>query len=185
MTDELAPADTGADEVVGRMRGLRAHIGRLGGGLCSCGTKTPNVFFHDPGCGVQSIAICLDNLDVVENRLTALQAERDRLRAELERWQKIDKGCQSYWVVDADGEASSDPEEVVWSVYDQAYGAECLDGTIVEVARGGRVEIMYCAMLPPADDTDDRFWVEEATEEAARLKIEAELARRAAIKTED
>ena len=42
---------------------------------------------------------------------------------------------------------------------------------------------MFCAYLPAADDSDsdDDFWVEEATEEDAKIKIGAELARRKAL----
>jgi hypothetical protein len=40
---------------------------------------------------------------------------------------------------------------------------------------------MYCAALPPADDadSDDDFWVEAETEEAAQAMLDAEIARRA------
>lgn len=58
-------------------------------------------------------------------------------------------------------------------------------GKIVVVVRGGIVETMYCAFLPAADDadSDDDFWVEEPTEEAAVLKIAEERVRRAALPT--
>jgi hypothetical protein len=72
-------------------------------------------------------------------------------------------------------------------VVEDACGWGTPDGSVIAVARGGVVEVTYCAALPPADDadSDDDFWVEEATEEAARQKIADELSRRAAIKEAD
>ncbi len=88
--------------------------------------------------------------------------------------------CHWYWPSD---DTSSEtcagcPSEVVQNLYEWDTPA----GTVIEVSRGGVVETTFCASLPPADDSesDDEFWVEETTFDAARNKIEAEKTRRAA-----
>lgn len=55
-------------------------------------------------------------------------------------------------------------------------------GVVVAVATCV-LEVMHCAFLPAADDSDsdDDFWVEEPTKEAAELKIAQERVRRAAL----
>jgi len=114
-------------------------------------------------------------------QIGTLRAERDALKVEVERLRKADRACQWYWPENStESENCADsPQEVVQN----AYGWEEPRGDVVAVARGGVVEVTYCAALPPApdSDSDDEFWVEEATKEAAAAKITAELERRAAL----
>lgn len=117
-------------------------------------------------------------------RLREVESERDRLRAALDEAVGVLSGCQWYWPEsDTDSEnCCSNPAEVV----EAAYAWDTPTGAVVAVARGGVIEVIYCASLPPADDSesDDDFWVEESTEEAAKAKIDAEIARRAAAMDE-
>ncbi|MDR6952331.1 hypothetical protein J2X65_001686 [Ancylobacter sp. 3268] len=89
--------------------------------------------------------------------------------------------CQWHWPEDDTSEdyCCGSPQEVV----DAVYGWSGKAGEVVAVARGGIVEVTHCASLPPAPDadSDDDFWVEEATREAAQQKIDEELRRRAAL----
>ncbi|MEN6545658.1 MAG: hypothetical protein ABFE07_06410, partial [Armatimonadia bacterium] len=129
------------------------------------------------------LAYCERRLDADYQRegVADLIAERDALKAEVGRLRKADRACQWYWPENStESENCADsPQEVVQN----AYGWEEPRGDVVAVARGGVVEVTYCAALPPApdSDSDDEFWVEEATEEAAASKITAELERRAAL----
>jgi len=106
----------------------------------------------------------------------ALRVRLETVEARLER--KL-RACQWYWPEDdTSSEACADSaQEVVQSAYEY----DIPTGDIIAVARGGVVDVAYCAYLPPADDSDsdDDFWVEEETREAAKKKIDAELARRA------
>lgn len=115
----------------------------------------------------------------IEELAAALRAAGER-EAELRK--KLD-ACQWYWPEDDTGSenCAGHPAEVV----EAQYGWCTPTGEVVAVARGGIVEVTYCASLPPADDSDsdDEFWVEEATEEAAIAKIKAELDRRALLAT--
>lgn len=103
----------------------------------------------------------------------AAQAERIR---ELERQLR---GCTWYWP--EDDTSSETCTESAQEVVQNAYDYNTPEGGVVAIARGGVVEVTYCAYLPPADDSDsdDDFWVKEETREAAKAKIDAELARRA------
>lgn len=106
-------------------------------------------------------------------RIEALEAENAELRKKL-------SGCQWYWPEDdTSSEACADsPQEVVQNIYDWSHPEK---PSVIAVARGGVVEVTYCATLPPADDadSDDDFWIEAETEEAAQALIDAEIARRA------
>lgn len=120
----------------------------------------------------------------VDGLLRVLREQRTDLAAlkvEVERLRKADRACQWYWPENStESENCADsPQEVVQN----AYGWEEPRGDVVAVARGGVVEVTYCAALPPApdSDSDDEFWVEEATKEAAAAKITAELERRAGL----
>jgi hypothetical protein len=105
----------------------------------------------------------------------AAQAERIR---ELERQLR---GCTWYWP--EDDTSSETCTESAQEVVQNAYDYKTPEGEVVAVARGGVVAVSYCAYLPPADDSDsdDDFWIEENTREAAKAKIDAELARRSAL----
>lgn len=91
---------------------------------------------------------------------------------------KID-ACNWYWPEhETDSESCCESaQEVVQNAYDWSHENT---GDVVAVARGGVVEVTYCASLPPADDadSDDEFWVEEKTYEAAALKVADEQSRR-------
>lgn len=112
-------------------------------------------------------------------RAEAAEAEAAALRERLERAEKVLRGCQWYWPEDDTSEdcCAESAQEIVES----AYGWSTPSGEVVAVARGGIVELTYCAALPPSDDSDsdDDFWVEEPTKEAAQAKVKAELDRRA------
>jgi hypothetical protein len=112
-------------------------------------------------------------LDDAATRLEALEADNAELRKKL-------NGCQWYWPEDDTSEdcCGESAQEIVQNAYDWSSKNA---GRIVAVARGGIVEVMYCAALPPADDadSDDDFWVEAETEEAAQAMLDAEIARRA------
>jgi hypothetical protein len=114
----------------------------------------------------------------MRDAIDSLSSENAALKAELDRMMNA---CRWYWPDDdTSSEACADcPQEVVQNVYEYGPGV----GEVVAVARGGVVDVTYCAAIPPAEDSDsdDDFWVEEKTEEAAKAKIDAELARRAAL----
>lgn len=103
------------------------------------------------------------------------------LRAEVEKLRRVDQSCRWYWPEGAtESENCSDcPQEVVQNV--SGWGEPT--GEVIAVARGGVVEVSYCAALPPASDadSDDEFWVQEPSIELAAAKIAAELERRAAL----
>lgn len=110
------------------------------------------------------------------------QIERaDRAEEERDALAKKIAACGWYWPADeTSSEACADTRgEVVEAVY----GWQPPTGEVVAVARGGVVEITYCAALPPAPDadSDDEFWVCEQTEDAARQAIAAEIERRATL----
>lgn len=113
--------------------------------------------------------------------ITRLRSENAELVAERDTLKKTVRSCQWYW---PEGDTTEDncasgPQEVVESLY----GWSTPTGEVVAVARGGIVDITYCAALPPAEDadSDDEFWVEECTQEAAQEKIDAEIKRREAL----
>lgn len=89
--------------------------------------------------------------------------------------------CHWYWP--ADDTSSEMCAGCAPEVVQNAYEWDTPTGEVIEVSRGGVVETTFCASLPPADDSDsdDEFWVEEDTLEAAKAKIEAERERRAAL----
>ena len=104
------------------------------------------------------------------------------LRARLASCEAALARCGWYWPEDDTSSemCGESAQEIVQNAYDWTPEHA---GDIVAVARGGIVEVTYCASLPAADDadSDDDFWVEEQTHEAAKAKIEAEQARRAAL----
>lgn len=118
-------------------------------------------------------------IDVNVEDLRSLLADRAAQAERMARLERKLRACQWYWPeYDTSSETCADSaQEVVQNAYDY----ETPEGGIVAIARGGVVEVTYCAYLPPADDSDsdDDFWVEEETREAAKAKIDAELARRA------
>lgn len=100
------------------------------------------------------------------------EAERRLVEAEAKL-----NACHWYW---PENDTSEDCcSESAYETVDRFAGKP---GSVIAVSRGGIVETTYCASLPPADDadSDDDFWVEETTEEAAQAKIDDELARRTA-----
>ena len=103
-------------------------------------------------------------------RVLALIEENERMRATL-------KGCYWYWPEeDTSSDACSDgPHDIVM---------DREPGDVIGVSRGGVVETRYYGWLPPLDDadSDDEFWVDEDSPVLAREKIDAEIARRAALK---
>lgn len=111
----------------------------------------------------------------VEAALEVANARIAELEAKL-------RGCHWYWPEhDTSSEMCGESaQEIVQNAYDWTPEEA---GDVVAVARGGIVEVIYCASLPPDDDadSDDDFWVEEQTHEAAKTKIEAERVRRAAL----
>lgn len=101
-----------------------------------------------------------------------------RVADELERMKKVIDACDWHWPADDTSEDSC--EVSPWDIIEY----HCVeDGDIVEILRGGVVETMFCARLPPADDsdTDDDFEVCEATYEAAKAAIDAERTRRRGV----
>lgn len=114
------------------------------------------------------------------NGAEPIKTEIERLRAKLAEAEAKMRGLQWYWPEDdTSSESCADSaQEVVQNAYDW----EAPTGEVVSVARGGVIEVTYCASLPAAADadSDDDFWVEEATHEAASAKINAEKERRAA-----
>jgi hypothetical protein len=115
--------------------------------------------------------------DEARDRLATTQSELDEAREALRR-------CNWYWPEeDTSSETCAESaQEIVQNAYEWSSKAA---GEVIPVARGGIVEVTYCASLPPADDadSDDDFWVQESSEAVAVAKIEAELARRAATRT--
>lgn len=122
------------------------------------------------------IALCSpDNILSLIARLATTQSALDEAKGALRR-------CNWYWPEeDTSSETCAESaQEVVQNAYD---GSSKMAGKVVPVARGGIVEVTYCASLPPAGDadSDDDFWVQESSEAAAQAKIDAELARRASL----
>ncbi|MFB9794516.1 hypothetical protein EV665_13144 [Shinella granuli] len=111
-----------------------------------------------------------------EAKLEAMEQDVAEKDAEIARLRKIIAECQWYW---PGNDTSGDYcEGSAWEVV-EANAAR--PGDVTEVKRGGVVEVMFCASLPAAEDSDsdDDFWVQEKTEDEARAKIEAENLRRA------
>lgn len=82
------------------------------------------------------------------------------IRAEVERWQKIDKRCDIYW-------DANDPEyghTDLWSVIDYADPKE---GMAIEVWRGGTVEKLWVARV--GDDAVQAPTLEECEAKAKVL----------------
>jgi hypothetical protein len=133
----------------------------------------------DPvGCVREEAASMLGVLDSLAAALEAANARADAAEAKVE-------ACGWYWP-DGDTEAEVcqfSAQDAVDYAY-ETHGHE--DGEVVLVERGGVVEQMYCASLSPAKGvwSTEHFWVQEATEDAARAKINAELSRRAALASE-
>lgn len=115
-------------------------------------------------------------------RAEAAEAANAELRAALEKAEKTIRACQWFWPDDdTSSEAGCDSAQ---EVVENAYGWCKPNGEVIAVARGGIVETTYCAALSPAEDadSDNEFWVEEQTEEAAKAAIKAELDRRALLR---
>jgi len=91
------------------------------------------------------------------------------------------RNCQWYWPGSDLGEHRCEYSEfdVVNTEYEYSDSGD-KNGSVVEVVRGGTIETTFCAMLPPApdSDSDDEFWVQEPTRELAEAKIAAEILRR-------
>lgn len=107
------------------------------------------------------------------DHIAALDARAKEAETQAGRLQKIIDGCDWYWPGEDTTESASD----CWQEVVEAYGE------VYEVMRGGIVETMWCAVLPPAPDaeTDDNFEICESTAEAARAKLTAEIERRSRI----
>lgn len=106
-----------------------------------------------------------------------LAAEVLELRAEVGQLRATIGACRWLWPSDdTSSEMCADhPREIAETIDAQA-------GEVFSYSRGGLVETRYFAYLRADDqsDSDDDFEVDEATEEAARAKILAEVSRRAA-----
>lgn len=112
-------------------------------------------------------------LGTYKARATAAEAREKTLR------DKIAKACEWYWPAD---DTSSDMcADGVWGVRDNV---DLQPGEILHYATGGVVNYGYYAFLEAAEDadSDDEFEVDAPTEEEVRAAIDAELARRAALK---
>lgn len=109
-----------------------------------------------------------DTIASLRSKLEEAEGARDRLAKKI-------AACNWYWP--EDDTSSEACFESAQEVLDSAYIKR---GEVLAVARGGVVEVTYCASLPPADDadSDDEFWVEEKTYEAAALKVAEEQSRR-------
>lgn len=118
--------------------------------------------------------LALGNLiDIWKLRADAAEA---RVKA-LEK--QIAKGCAWYWPAD---DTSSDMcADGVWGVRDNV---DLQPGEILHYATGGVLNYGFYAFLEAAEDadSDDEFEVDAPTEEEVRVAIDAELARRAALK---
>jgi len=122
-------------------------------------------------------------INAARSILSRLQAGvQEGWLSELERKAKAYDACDWYWPEDDTSSemCGESAQEIVQNAYD--WTSEDV-GHVIAVARGGVVEITYCASLPPAHDadSDDDFWIEEVTREAAQAKIDAEKVRRAAL----
>lgn len=108
-----------------------------------------------------------------------LREENERLRQRVKVLEgQIAKG-EWYWPAD---DTSSDMcADGVWGVRDNV---DLQPGQILHYATGGVLNYGYYAFLEAAKDadSDDEFEVDAATEEEVRVAIDAELARRAALK---
>lgn len=98
----------------------------------------------------------------LEEENTELLAENKKLKAELERWQKIDKRCDTYWL-------AGDPEFGGCDWYEIVEGCALRHGDIVEVWRGGTVEKAWCGHV-------GETFIKEPTREAAEAKAKELLA---------
>lgn len=145
---------------------LLEHIQELldaSGQECACGYDKPD-------------DVCLGHTPLfnrLKARATAAEAREKTLR------DKIAKACEWYWPAD---DTSSDMcADGVWGVRDNV---DLQPGEILHYAIGGVFEYRYFAFLEPAEDadSDDEFEVDAPTEEEVRVAIDAELARRAALK---
>jgi hypothetical protein len=99
----------------------------------------------------------------------------------IEVLEKTLRGCQWYWPSHDQSENRCEHSEYDVVNFEYEYSDDGdKNGTVVEVVRGGTIEITFCAMLPPAtdSDSDDDFWVQEKTKELAEAKIYAEILRR-------
>ena len=98
----------------------------------------------------------------LEEENTELLAENKKLKAELDRWQKIDKLCHTYWWAD-DPEYGGEGWDVIVEQCDLRHG------DIVEVWRGGTVEKAWCGYV-------GETFIKEPTREAAEAKAKELLA---------
>lgn len=107
--------------------------------------------------------------------------EGERLRAENAKLKKIIASCQWHWP--ADDTSSEMCSDGPWEI---AENCDVRPGEVFAYSRGGVVETRWYGFLPAADDadSDDEFTVDEATEDTAAAKMNAEIARRAALTQE-
>ena len=110
---------------------------------------------------------------------TTLPGIREALET-VKKMKAIIASCQWYWPED-----DTSSEMCADSGYEALVErAELEPGHVAAYARGGIVERRFFGWLPAADDadSDDEFEVDEATETEAVAKLEAEKARRAALR---
>lgn len=95
-------------------------------------------------------------------------------RDEIVALNKIIDGCWWYWDANNRERAVDGPRDILYEVG---------PNSVCEIERGGVVETRFMAYLDAAEDSDsdDEFEVDEATAEAARAKLDAEIARRDTI----
>lgn len=107
--------------------------------------------------------------------------EVEQLRAENAKLKKIIASCQWHWP--ADDTSSEMCSDGPWEI---AENCDVRPGEVFAYSRGGVVETRWYGFLPAADDadSDDEFTVDEATEDTAAAKMNAEIARRAALTQE-
>lgn len=123
----------------------------------------------------QQQAVGLGDLRSAVALIRSLRARVAELEASVGKLSKVIDGCDWYWTSD---DTSSD------ACSHSPHEALCLcPGDISEYARGGTVQSGWYGYLPPAadSDSDDDFEVDEPTYEAARAKLDAEIARRSSL----
>ncbi len=186
---QAKPASGDSAGLVETQKALREHVAALtnltAGGSEYFSKRLGDIYLADIPFCVQRIR---ERMGYRHAELLAIaRAEKSEARiadleAKLAVAEKRLNGCQWYWPEsDTSSECCGESaQEIVQNAYDWTANNA---GEVVAVARGGIVEVTYCASLPPADDadSDDDFWVQESTKEAAEEKIAAELVRRAQV----
>ena len=97
-----------------------------------------------------------------QRRIEELERQLAEANMEIERWRKVDKRCQTYWLAE-------DPEYggEYWDVIVES--CDLRHGDVVEVWRGGTVEVAWCGFVGDA-------FIKEPTREAAEAKAKELLA---------